>query len=164
MVKAKIDTSKGLINIILFKDETPLTVANFINLSKNGFYDGLVFHRVIADFMIQAGCPNGTGTGGPGYQFEDEFVNSLKHDSPGILSMANAGPATNGSQFFITHLETPWLDNNHTIFGKVESENDLSVVNSIMQGDSINSIIIEGDINFPKEIQQRLNEWNKKLR
>ena len=154
MIKAKIDTSKGIINIILFKDETPLTVANFINLSKNGFYDGLVFHRVIADFMIQGGCPNGTGTGGPGYQFEDEFVNSLKHDSPGILSMANAGPATNGSQFFITHVETPWLDNNHTVFGKVESKKDLSVVNSIIQGDSINSITIEGKSNFPKEIQK----------
>ena len=118
-MKAKIITNKGDINLALFAEETPLTVANFSNLSTKGFYNNLIFHRVIDNFMIQGGCPIGTGVGGPGYQFEDEFTHKLKHDSPGIISMANAGPGTNGSQFFITHTPTPHLDGHHTIFGKV---------------------------------------------
>ena len=118
-MEAHIKTNKGTIKLNLFYDQVPLTVSNFVNLAKRGYYNNLKFHRVIDDFMIQTGCPLGTGTGGPGYDFEDEFHDSLKHDKPGILSMANAGPGTNGSQFFITHVETPWLDNNHTIFGQV---------------------------------------------
>jgi len=135
-------TRKGGINITLFATKTPKTVLNFLELSKAGYYDGLVFHRVISDFMIQGGCPLGRGTGGPGYKFQDEFHPELKHDSAGILSMANAGPGTNGSQFFITHLATPHLDNNHTVFGKVHGEADQSVVNDIRMGDDIISIEI----------------------
>ena len=118
-LKAVIETDKGTINVTLFADQTPLTVANFVNLAQRGYYDGLTFHRVIDDFMIQGGCPQGTGTGGPGYQFADECTADLRHDGPGVLSMANAGPGTNGSQFFITHVATPWLDGKHTVFGKV---------------------------------------------
>lgn len=137
-----IKTSKGDINLEMFASKTPKTVANFLGLARAGYYDGLIFHRVIEDFMIQGGCPNGNGMGGPGYNFEDEFHPELKHDTPGVLSMANAGPGTNGSQFFITHVETPWLDGNHTVFGKVKSEADQTVVNSIQMGDTINSIEI----------------------
>ncbi len=162
-MEAHIETNKGQIKLKLFSKETPITVANFINLSKRGYYDGLNFHRVIDNFMIQGGCPQGTGVGGPGYDFEDEFVDSLKHDKPGILSMANAGPGTNGSQFFITHLETPWLDNNHTVFGEVKDEDDLSVVNSIVQGDQIKSIKIVGEFDPDSSIKNRLDEWNKIL-
>ena len=160
-IKAVIKTSKGTININLFADKTPLTVANFVNLAGRGYYDGLNFHRVIPDFMIQGGCPIGTGTGGPGYKFEDEFHPDLKHDKPGILSMANAGPATNGSQFFITHVETPWLDGNHTVFGCVVGDADQDVVNAIVQGDKIEKITIEGDISELMDQQgQRIDEWN----
>ena len=113
------ETTKGTIKIQLFDDKVPRTTQNFKNLINKGFYDGLIFHRVIKDFMLQGGCPKGTGTGGPGYQFEDEFHPDLKHDKPGILSMANAGPDTNGSQFFITTVKTPWLDNKHAVFGEV---------------------------------------------
>ena len=113
------ETSKGTIKIRLFDDKVPRTAQNFKDLIKKGFYDGLIFHRVIADFMLQAGCPEGNGRGGPGYKFADEFHASLKHDKPGILSMANAGPNTNGSQFFITTVPTPWLDNKHAVFGEV---------------------------------------------
>ena len=123
--KAKIDTEKGEIVIHLYSDQTPITCENFINLSKAGYYNGTTFHRVIPGFMIQGGDPTGTGAGGPGYQFNDEFVSSLKHDSEGILSMANAGPGTNGSQFFITHGPTPHLDGAHTVFGKVISGMDV---------------------------------------
>lgn len=112
-------TDKGDIKVLLFADKTPKTVNNFVFLAREGFYDGTIFHRVIADFMAQGGDPTGTGTGGPGYRFTDEFEKSLKHDKPGILSMANAGPNTNGSQFFITHVPTPWLDNKHSVFGQV---------------------------------------------
>lgn len=135
-----IHTNKGDINMTLFATQTPKTVMNFLELMKAGYYDGLVFHRVIPDFMVQGGCPLGTGTGGPGYKFGDEFHPDLKHDAPGILSMANAGPGTNGSQFFITHLETPWLDGKHTVFGKVKTEADQDVVNDIRMGDNIISI------------------------
>jgi len=138
-----IHTNKGDINLTLFGPKTPITTTNFLELAKKGYYDGLLFHRVIPDFMVQGGCPLGRGTGGPGYNFEDEFDPELKHDSPGILSMANAGPGTNGSQFFITHTATPWLDGNHTVFGKVVSESDQSTVNDIRQGDEILKITIK---------------------
>ena len=162
-MKITINTNKGSIKLNLYPEKAPLTVANFINLSKKGYYDNLTFHRVIDDFMIQGGCPQGTGTGGPGYQFKDEFDDSLKHDSPGILSMANAGPGTNGSQFFITHLETPWLDNNHTVFGKVIDSKDQDVVNNITQGDSIVDINVIDDFTFSDEVNKTINEWNQIL-
>jgi cyclophilin family peptidyl-prolyl cis-trans isomerase len=116
---AILSTDKGDITLELYPDKTPITVNNFVFLSRQGFYNGTIFHRVISDFMAQGGDPTGTGMGGPGYSFEDEFNTSLRHDKPGILSMANAGPNTNGSQFFITHLATPWLDNKHSVFGQV---------------------------------------------
>ncbi len=117
--KARMETDKGTMVIELFADKTPITVNNFVFLSREGFYDGVIFHRVINNFMAQGGDPTGTGRGGPGYRFQDEFHPSLKHDKQGVLSMANAGPGTNGSQFFITHLATPHLDNRHTVFGQV---------------------------------------------
>lgn len=148
---AKFNTSKGDILVALEYKKTPGTVGNFVALAEGNlensvkppgtpYYNGLKFHRVIPDFMIQGGCPLGTGTGNPGYQFDDEFHADLKRDGPGVLSMANAGPGTNGSQFFITHIETPWLDNNHTVFGKVQEGQD--VVDSIAQGDTIDSLEI----------------------
>lgn len=159
-----LSTTKGDIHINLYADKTPLTVANFINLAQRGYYDGLTFHRVIPDFMIQGGCPLGTGTGDPGYRFEDEIDPSLKHDGPGVLSMANAGPGTNGSQFFITHLETPWLDGKHTVFGKVAGPADQSVVDSIAKGDKINSVKIEGDTSALLGSQSdRVAQWNTVL-
>ena len=142
MKTATIETPKGTIKLELFADKTPKTVANFEKLAKSGFYDGLNFHRVIADFMIQGGCPLGTGTGGPGYTFADEFHPALKHDGPGTLSMANAGPNTNGSQFFITHVPCPWLDGKHTVFGKVLEGQD--VVDKIAQGDKMIKVTVEG--------------------
>ena len=146
---AVIETDKGDIIVKLYYKETPLTVCNFVGLAEGTldaskgkpFYNGLTFHRVIADFMIQGGDPMGTGTGGPGYRFPDEFADGLKHDGPGVLSMANAGPGTNGSQFFITHVATPWLDGKHTVFGRVVSGQD--VVNKIAQGDKIKTVKIE---------------------
>jgi peptidyl-prolyl cis-trans isomerase B (cyclophilin B) len=135
MKVATIETNKGTIRLRLEDEKVPKTVANFEKLAKQGFYDGLKFHRVIPDFMIQTGCPQGTGTGGPGYKFADEFHKELKHDGPGILSMANAGPNTNGSQFFITHVATPWLDGKHSVFGRVLAGQD--VVDSIQQGDKM---------------------------
>ncbi len=143
-VNVCIHTSKGDINLTLFATKTPKTVTNFLELSKAGYYDGLKFHRVIPDFMIQGGCPQGIGSGGPGYNFADEFHPELTHDGPGVLSMANAGPGTNGSQFFITHVETAWLDGKHSVFGKVVSDADQEVVNNIAQGDVIESIEIKG--------------------
>src|SRR6478752_7137210 len=140
MKTATIETSRGTIKVKLHDDLTPKTVENFEKLAKQGFYNGLKFHRVIPDFMIQTGCPQGTGTGGPGYKFADEFHPSLKHTGPGILSMANAGPTTNGSQFFITHVATPWLDGKHSVFGHVIEGQD--VVNKIAIGDKINTIKI----------------------
>jgi len=138
--QATIETARGTITLELYDDKAPKTVANFVKLAQDGFYDGLTFHRVIDDFMIQGGCPRGDGTGGPGYQFEDEFHPDLKHDAPGVLSMANAGPNTNGSQFFITHVATPWLDGKHSVFGRVVAGQD--VVNSVQQGDKIQRITI----------------------
>ena len=140
MKVATIVTKKGTIRIKLHADKTPKTVENFETLVAKGFYNGLKFHRVIADFMIQGGCPKGTGTGGPGYQFADEFHKDLKHDGPGVLSMANAGPNTNGSQFFITHVATPWLDGKHSVFGKVIEGQD--VVNAIGQGDVMEKVTV----------------------
>lgn len=160
----KMETNKGTINLTLMADKAPLTVANFVNLSQRGYYDGLSFHRVIADFMVQGGCPQGTGTGGPGYRFEDEFSPELRHDKPGRLSMANAGPGTNGSQFFITHVPTPWLDDAHTIFGEVQSDADQDVVNAIGQGDSITRVVIEGDTEaLLAAHESQISQWNAKL-
>ncbi len=161
---ASIETSKGTIHLNLFPGKTPLTAANFVNLARRGYYDGLTFHRVIDNFMIQGGCPEGTGRGGPGYRFEDEFSPELKHDRPGILSMANAGPGTNGSQFFITHLPAPWLDNKHTVFGAVASGADQAVVNKIAKGDKIKRVTIEGDpAALMKKTASKLKEWNAVL-
>ncbi|HJN09658.1 MAG TPA: peptidylprolyl isomerase [Pirellulaceae bacterium] len=143
MKVATIETSKGTIRLQLHDDKTPKTVANFEKLTTDGFYDGLKFHRVIPNFMVQAGCPQGTGTGGPGYQFDDEFHADLKHDGPGIVSMANAGPGTNGSQFFITHVETSWLDGKHSVFGRVLEGQD--IVDAIEQGDVMEKVTISDE-------------------
>jgi peptidyl-prolyl cis-trans isomerase B (cyclophilin B) len=161
---ACVKTGKGDIRLKLFSGETPLTVANFVNLANRGFYNNLTFHRVIAEFMIQGGCPKGNGTGGPGYKFHDEFVNQLRHDKPGVLSMANSGRNTNGSQFFITHVPTPWLDDHHTIFGEVTGADDMDVVNSIAQGDRIDTIEIEGNAApLLAAMKKEVAEWNRKL-
>jgi peptidyl-prolyl cis-trans isomerase B (cyclophilin B) len=161
---ATFQTSRGPIHVRLFDDKAPLTVANFVNLAQRGYYDGLNFHRVIANFMVQGGCPNGTGTGGPGYKFEDECRADLKHDQPGKLSMANAGPGTNGSQFFITHVPTPWLDGKHTIFGEVVAADDQNVVNAIQQGDEIEKVTIEGDAApLLAANAERVTQWNVAL-
>jgi peptidyl-prolyl cis-trans isomerase B (cyclophilin B) len=163
-ITATIKTNKGDIKLNLFSDEAPVTVASFVNLAGRGFYNGLKFHRVIENFMIQGGCPKGTGTGGPGYKFEDECTPKLKHNRPGILSMANAGPGTNGSQFFVTHVPTPWLDGKHTVFGSVIDENDQNVVNNIRQGDVMESITIDGDVSsLMEKFSARIKEWNSVL-
>ena len=156
---AVITTTKGDIQVTLFPSEAPLTVANFVNLAQRGYYDGLRFHRVIANFMIQGGDPTGTGSGGPGYRFADEFSPSRRHDSAGTLSMANSGPSTNGSQFFITHGPTPHLDDIHSIFGKVASGQD--VVDAIAQDDVMTTIVIEGDPSSLLAAQrEQVDEWN----
>lgn len=158
-----IKTNKGDIKGVIFASKVPLTAANFLNLAKRGYYNGIKFHRVIPDFMIQGGDPTGTGSGGPGYRFEDEFGPGLKHTGPGIFSMANAGPGTNGSQFFITHVATPWLDGKHSVFGKVtEGQN---VVNAIERGDAIQSIEIQDstDALFASQ-KDRLDQWNTVLK
>jgi len=141
MKTATIETNRGTIRLELFADKTPKTVANFEMLAGDGYYDGLKFHRVIPDFMVQTGCPQGAGTGGPGYNFEDEFHADLRHDVPGILSMANSGPNTNGSQFFITHVPTPWLDGKHSVFGRVFEGQD--IVDSVQQGDTMVSVKVD---------------------
>ena len=150
---ANFETDRGPVRVELYPEKAPLTVANFVNLAKRGFYDGLNFHRVIKDFMIQGGCPQGTGTGGPGYKFEDEANNGVRHER-GVLSMANAGPNTNGSQFFITHVATPWLDGKHTVFGKVVDGMD--VVDKVAQGDKIKSVKIEGDADADRQVHPRI--------
>ncbi|TXT61325.1 MAG: Peptidyl-prolyl cis-trans isomerase A [Promethearchaeota archaeon] len=157
MTEIKIVTEKGDINIQLFDDNAPKTIASFLYLANQGFYDGITFHRVIDEFMIQGGDPTGTGRGGPSskgiesfpyqgeqisYPFEDEFQSGKEFDKPGILAMANAGPNTNGSQFFITHVPTPWLNDKHTIFGEIKSQKDQEIVDSIEQGDKIKEIQI----------------------
>ena len=158
---ATFDTARGPIKVELYPEKAPLTVANFVNLVQRGFYDGLTFHRVIPDFMIQGGCPEGSGRGGPGYRFEDETSNGVKHER-GVLSMANAGPNTNGSQFFITHIKTDWLDGKHTVFGKVIE--GLEVVDSVAGGDAINSVKIEGDASALLAAKaDRVTEWNRHL-
>ena len=138
--KIQIQTERGNMTIEMFEDEAPNTVANMISLIEKGYYDGLNFHRVIPDFMIQGGCPHGTGTGGPGYDFDDEYALGRRHDSAGVLSMANAGPGTNGSQFFITHGPTPHLDGKHTVFGKVTEGQE--VVDEIKQGDVMQTVVV----------------------
>ena len=164
-MRAEIKTSRGMIIIDLEYEKTPMTVANFVQLSEKGFYDGLKFHRVIEDFMIQGVDPDGTGRGGPGYKFPDEFHPDLKHSSAGILSMANSGPGTNGSQFFITHKETPWLDNKHTVFGKVTSGQN--IVDLIEQNDIMESvkIIRTGEqskaFNAEQVFNEKKDEYNK---
>ncbi len=163
-MNATIRTNKGDINLDLFADQAPYTVANFVNLAERGYYDGLLFHRVIPNFMVQGGCPHGTGTGGPGYKFQDECTPALKHDRPGILSMANAGPGTNGSQFFITHVPTDWLNGKHTVFGAVKSAADQAVVDKITQSDRIESIEIEGDTaDLFAKTKDKLDAWNTTL-
>lgn len=158
----QIETSKGTIKVELFADKTPLTVANFINLVQRGYYNGLMFHRVIKDFMVQTGDPRGDGTGGPGYTFADEFHPSLRHTGAGILSMANRGANTNGSQFFITHKQTPWLDDKHSVFGKVVS--GLDIVNSIEQGDKMVKLTIQGDTTeLMKKAEVDIAKWNTTL-
>ncbi|HEV2607162.1 MAG TPA: peptidylprolyl isomerase [Xanthomonadaceae bacterium] len=162
-LKATFATNKGPIHVELYADKAPITVANFVNLARRGYYNGLSFHRVIPDFMIQGGCPEGSGRGGPGYKFEDEVKTGLRHDK-GVLSMANAGPGTNGSQFFITHVATPHLDGKHTVFGKVVGADDQKVVDAIRGSDTIDSLTIEGDADALLASQSaRVAEWNKVL-
>jgi peptidyl-prolyl cis-trans isomerase B (cyclophilin B) len=161
-VRIILHTSKGRIEATLYATQTPLTVANFLNLTRRGFYDGLTFHRVIPEFMIQGGDPDGTGRGGPGYRFEDEFSPMLRHNGPGVLSMANAGPGTNGSQFFITHVATPWLDRRHSVFGRVTTGQD--VVNAIRKGDQIERIeVLDSYQQLFHDKALRIRQWNVAL-
>ena len=161
-IRCIMKTTKGDIHITLQAADTPVTCASFLNLARRGYYDGVTFHRVIADFMVQGGDPTGTGRGGPGYTFEDEPKRYLRHDKAGILSMANAGPGTNGSQFFITHGPTPHLDGKHTVFGETTQGQD--IINAIRQGDSIKSIEILDDAETIFTAQAtRIAEWNKAL-
>ena len=161
-IRIILNTSSGAIEGTLFASKVPITTSNFLNLAKRGFYNGVTFHRVIKDFMIQGGDPTGTGRGGPGYRFPDEIDKSLKHSKPGLFSMANAGPNTNGSQFFITHVPTPHLDGKHAVFGEVTKGQD--VVNKIKQGDTIDSIEIldPTDALFDSE-KDLIAAWNKEL-
>lgn len=159
---ATIETDKGTITIELFPNRAPLTTANFVNLSKRGYYDGLTFHRVVPNFVIQGGDPLGTGTGGPGYRFRDEFHPELRHSGAGILSMANAGPNTNGSQFFITLSATPHLDNRHSVFGKVTDGMD--VVQSIQKGDRMRKVTIGGDVDsLLEKMKADVAKWDTVL-
>jgi len=161
-IRIILSTNKGPIEATLLASKTPVTVANFLNLAKRGYYNGLAFHRVIPDFMIQGGDPEGSGRGGPGYRFEDECKPELKHDRSGLFSMANAGPGTNGSQFFVTHVPTPWLDGKHTVFGGVTKGQD--VVDAIRQGDKIEKIeILDPTDDLFAAQQKRIDEWNKVL-
>jgi len=161
-IRITLHTDKGDIDATLFASKVPMTAANFLNLAKRGYYDGVAFHRVIANFMIQGGDPTGTGRGGPGYRFADEIDRSLRHDKAGLFSMANAGPNTNGSQFFITHLPTPHLDGKHAVFGEVTKGQD--VVNAIRQGDKIKSITLHDDISALLEDQKdHVEHWNSIL-
>ncbi len=161
-IKITIKTDKGDIHATMFASDVPMTVANFLNLAKRGYYDGITFHRVLPDFMIQGGDPTGTGTGGPGYKFADEFQPNRVHDKPGIFSMANSGPTTNGSQFFITHCPTPHLDGKHSVFAEVTEGQD--VVDAIEQGDAIKGIEIlaSTDDLFAQE-ESHLSGWNSIL-
>ena len=143
MKVATIVTNRGTIRVKLHDEKVPDTCANFEKLSGKDFYNGLKFHRVIPDFMVQTGCPEGTGTGGPGYAFADEFHDDLKHEGPGVLSMANSGPNSNGSQFYITHVATPWLDGKHSVFGKVVEGQD--IIDAIQQGDTMEKVTVEAE-------------------
>lgn len=164
-MKVKITTAKGDVNINLLPEKSPVTVANFVNLAKHGYYDGLKFHRVIENFMAQGGDPTGTGMGGPGYRFEDEVNNGLNFSKAGKLAMANAGPGTNGSQFFITTVPTEWLNGNHTIFGEVVSNADLDVVKKLSNGDIMTKVTVEGDVDsFLKTQKSKVDSWNKVLK
>lgn len=170
-VPVTIQTSRGDIECVIYAAKVPLTAANFLNLAKRGYYDGLKFHRVIPDFMIQGGDPKGDGTGGPGYKFADETRRDLLHDGPGVLSMANSDQfkqafsnqgKTNGSQFFITHVKTDWLDGKHTVFGRVTKGQD--VVNAIKQNDKIHAVEVKGDVEpLFESLKDQLSEWNKIL-
>ena len=163
-MKVKFTTNKGEININLLPEKSPVTVASFVNLVKNGYYNGLKFHRVIEDFMAQGGDPTGTGMGGPGYRFEDEVDNGLDFSVPGKLAMANAGPGTNGSQFFITTVPTEWLNGNHTIFGEAVSDADIEVVKLLSNNDVMEKVEIEGNVNeILDTYKDRVAEWNKVL-
>lgn len=163
-IEVTIKTNKGEINIDLYEDKVPYTVANFVNLASRGFYDGIAFHRVIPNFMIQGGCPLGQGTGGPGYRFGDEFHPELRHDAAGILSMANAGPSTNGSQFFICHGPQPHLNDAHAVFGAIQSDADQTVVNAIEGGDVMESVTVKTDWTALREqCADALNGWNETL-
>ena len=163
-MKVKFTTNKGEININLLPEKSPVTVASFVNLVKHGYYDGLKFHRVIEDFMAQGGDPTGTGMGGPGYRFEDEVDNGLDFSVPGKLAMANAGPGTNGSQFFITTVPTEWLNGNHTIFGETVSDADIEVVKLLSNNDVMEKVEIEGNVNeILDTYKDRVAEWNKVL-
>lgn len=158
-IRIILHTDKGDIEATLFASQTPMTVANYLNLAKKDYYNDIKFHRVIANFMIQGGDPTGTGSGGPGYKFGDECLSTLKHNKPGIFSMANAGPGTNGSQFFITHLPTPHLDGKHTVFGEVTKGQD--VVNAIRQGDKIKSIeVLDSTDDLFAAQAANLTKWN----
>jgi peptidyl-prolyl cis-trans isomerase B (cyclophilin B) len=160
--KITLHTTAGDIDATLFSSKVPMTTANFLNLAKRGYYNGISFHRVIANFMIQGGDPTGSGSGGPGYRFLDEIDRTLKHSKAGIFSMANAGPNTNGSQFFITHNATPHLDGRHAVFGEVTQGQD--VVNKIKQGDKINTITIHDDITALLEAEKdNVEHWNSIL-
>ena len=162
-IRIILKTSKGNIEATLFSSKVPVTTANFLNLAKRGYYNGITFHRVIKDFMIQGGDPTGTGRGGPGYNFADEIDRSLKHDKPGMFSMANAGPNTNGSQFFITHVPTPHLDGKHAVFGEVTKGQD--VVNAIAQGDKINEIeILDSTDELFADQASKIEKWNSVLK
>ncbi len=161
-IRIIIHTDKGSIEGTLFASKVPMTAANFLNLAKRGYYNGIKFHRVIPDFMIQGGDPTGTGSGGPGYKFADEIDRSLKHTKPGLFSMANAGPGTNGSQFFITHVPCPWLDGKHAVYGEVTKGQD--VVNSIAQGDKIKTIeVLDSTDDLFAAQKANLDKWNKIL-
>jgi peptidyl-prolyl cis-trans isomerase B (cyclophilin B) len=163
-IRILLKTSRGDIAGTIFASKVPITAANFLNLAKKGFYNGLKFHRVIKDFMVQGGDPTGTGSGGPGYKFADEIDQSLKHTKGGLFSMANAGPNTNGSQFFITHVPTPWLDGKHAIFGEVTSGKE-EVVDAIAQGDKINSIeILDSTDELFTAQKAQIDKWNAAMK
>jgi peptidyl-prolyl cis-trans isomerase B (cyclophilin B) len=161
-IRIILKTNKGNIEATLFAGKVPMTIASFINLAKRGYYDGIKFHRVIPNFMIQGGDPTGTGSGGPGYKFADEIDKSLKHTKPGIFSMANAGPATNGSQFFITHVPCPHLDGKHAVFGEVTKGQN--VVDAIAQGDKIQGIeVLDSTDDLFAAQKSNIDKWNKIL-
>jgi peptidyl-prolyl cis-trans isomerase B (cyclophilin B) len=161
-IRIQMKTSRGEIAATLFASKVPMTVANFLNLCSSGYYNGVTFHRVIKDFMIQGGDPTGTGRGGPGYRFADEFDRSLRHSKPGIFSMANAGPGTNGSQFFITHVPCPHLDGRHSVFGEVTSGQD--VVNAVRQGDKIEGVeILDSTAELFEAQKENIASWNRQL-